>query len=106
MGDADDVTTISNRVWFLIIAALLSGIGSGASGLLQEPTDDRYRGKDAREDFAKRDAEISALRKELGRHLQSAEKHIQIIIHQKAELERLEEEVHKHQSGGMHKERN
>lgn len=51
-----------NPIWLrgLLIAALLSGTGGSAVGLLQG--DSRYTAEDAARDFALRDERISALR--------------------------------------------
>jgi uncharacterized membrane-anchored protein YhcB (DUF1043 family) len=77
--------------WFrgLVIAAVVSGAGNGALGISRDASD-RYKGEQARRDFAIRDFKIDALRAELSKHLAHSAQYTEKIDEQQRKLERIE----------------
>jgi len=83
--------------WFrgLVVAALFSGAGGGVSALVnQGDTSDRYRGAEARADFAVRDRQhdilasrVSNLEIAFSGHLQHSAQYTQIILDLKNRFE-------------------
>lgn len=89
------VSGFSNWQLALIFSALLSGAGSGVIGLTQDTTD-RYKGQDARRDFALRDERITEIRRDLEAHIRSCDaKHRDF----EERLRELEREHHQHEEG-------
>ena len=81
--------------WFrgLIVASLISGAGGGLSALSKDDSD-RYKGAEARADFAIRDrrhdiltARVSQLEIALSGHLQHSATYTQIILDMKNRFE-------------------
>ena len=95
MGDLDDIARDS-PVWFryLVIAALFSGAGSGYIGITKD-TSDRYKGADARADFAERDAEIRDLQKQQNAHLQHSAVYSERIDRISLRLAEVERQIHR-----------
>src|SRR6056300_1575996 len=83
--------------WFryLVLAALLSGAGSGLVGVTKD-TSDRYKGSDAKEDFAHRDKEIEKLQNMMQLHLQHSATYSDRIDRYGARLTELEKEINEH----------
>ena len=93
MGVATD--DVFDTKWFrgLVFAALLSGVGGGVSSLSKDDAD-RYRGAEARADFAIRDrrhdllsARVSHLEIDASSHLQHSAQYTQIILELKRRFE-------------------
>ena len=83
--------------WFryLVLAALLSGAGSGVVGITKD-TSDRYKGSDAKEDFAHRDRDIEKLQQLMQLHLQHSATYSDRIDRYGARILELEKEVNEH----------
>ena len=94
MGDLDDIAR-DGPVWFryLVLAALLSGAGSGVVGLTKDTTD-RYKGSDAKADFAERDAEIRDLQRQQNAHLQHSAVYSERIDRIGIRLAEVERQLH------------
>ena len=83
--------------WFryLVLAALLSGAGSGVVGLTKD-TSDRYKGSDAKEDFAHRDREIEKLQQLIQAHLQHSAAYSDRIDRYEIRISELERQLSRH----------
>jgi hypothetical protein len=83
--------------WFryLVLGALLSGAGSGLVGITKD-TSDRYKGSDAKEDFAHRDREIEKLQQLMQLHLQHSATYSDRIDRYGVRLNELEKELNAH----------
>ena len=95
MGDLDDIAG-DGPVWFryLVLAALLSGAGSGLVGLTKD-TADRYKGSDAKSDFAERDEEIRDLQRQQNAHLQHSAVYSERIDRISISLAEVERQLHR-----------
>ena len=96
MGDLDDIARDGPN-WFryLVFAALISGAGSSIVSL-DKDTSDRYRGQDAKEDFALRDRQIEALQSVMQAHLQHSATYTDRIDRYRVRIEHLESELEQH----------
>jgi len=95
MSDEKEENDVFNSKWFrsLVVAALLSGAGGGISALTKDDAD-RYRGAEARADFAVRDGQLDILASRVSNfeiafsgHLQHSAQYTQIIIDLKNRFE-------------------
>ena len=96
MGDLDDIAR-DGPAWFryLVLAAVVSGAGSSVISLNKD-TSDRYKGSDAREDFAARDRQIEAIQSVMQAHLQHSATYSDRIDRYRVRIEHLEEELEQH----------
>ena len=72
---------------YIVIAALLSGAGNGASFLTTD-TSDRYHADTARADFSYRDSRLRELERMQHEHTEHAAKYTQIIDDLRRRVER------------------
>ena len=107
MRNADDLANTPGWFRALLAAALLGGAGSGYMGLTQ--TDDRYRGSDAKADFAERDATIVRIEQrvyrietQLAQHLQHSAKYTEKIEADQRQMSELQAELKRHIDRSSH----
>lgn len=98
MGSRDndnDIGNLSTTHKWLIILALGAGAGNGFVGLNQD-TADRYKGAEAKADFAIRDAYIRGLEREFAAHRQLCAARAQEIKQHGEDLNELQDAVKDH----------
>lgn len=91
----NDISNLSTFHKFIIVLALGAGAGNGIVGLNQD-TSDRYKGAQARADFALRDARIRGLEHLIHEHLNHSARYTQVVEQHSHDIEELEQHVEDH----------